>query len=129
MENAYLNKNKQCICDENSFYDEKSNKCFNAKCPKDVPLCVKCNLKGKCIQCKQRSFYNDIFNACLWFSQFYQNVLMDVCQDESSPSPKTKIQSSAFNSYESDFIIYDLNNKGYDGLVYMNCLLHIYNNK
>ena len=101
MENAYLNKNKECVCDENSYYDEKSKKCFNATCPKDVPLCVKCNLKGKCIQCKQRSFYNDIFNACLCFSQFYHNVLMDVCQDESSPPPKTKIQNKCedYNSY------------------------------
>ena len=48
---------------------------------------------------------------------------------QSNEPPKAKIQSSAFNSYESDFIIYDINNKGYDGLVYMTCLLHIYNNK
>ena len=33
--------------------------------------------------------------------------------------PKTKIESSAFKSYESNIIIYDINNKGYDGFVYI----------
>ena len=33
--------------------------------------------------------------------------------------PKTRIEASAFLSYESNFVIYDINEKGYDGLVHI----------
>ena len=38
---------------------------------------------------------------------------------QSYAPPKTRIEASAFLSYESNFVIYDINEKGYDGLVHI----------
>ena len=38
-------------------------------------------------------------------------------ESQSNEPPKTKIEASAFLSYEYNFVIYDINEKCYDGLV------------
>ena len=38
---------------------------------------------------------------------------------QSYAPPKTKVEASAFKSYDSNFLIYDIHERGYDGLVHI----------
>ena len=79
LENSFFNNNNECSCEKNHYYNKKLNKCLPEKCLFNVPLCIKCNIKGKCLECKQGSFYNEIFNVCICYSDFYHDLITDVC--------------------------------------------------
>jgi len=51
------------------------------------------------------------------YTTTYNKVSSQQQEAQSNEPPKTKIEASAFLSYESNFVIYDT--KGYDGLVHI----------
>ena len=51
------------------------------------------------------------------FKTIYNTISSQQQEAQSNEPPKTKIEASAFLSYESNFVIYDT--KGYDGLVHI----------
>ena len=54
------------------------------------------------------------------FKTIYSKISSEQHEEsQSHEPPKTKIEAIAFLSYEANLVIYDINEKGYDGLVHI----------
>ena len=75
---------------------------------------IKCHIAKQTKQ-EAQGILNNIFKT------IYNKISSQQQEEEanSNEPPKTKTESSAFKSYESNFIIYDISNKVYDGLVFI----------